>query len=137
MSAPNLEPLRDLWREGWDSGYEQGRADALAEIEARGQTVLAAVARPWRSVGPGDLIRAPGGTTWLVRAIVPRLDGRLDVVALAGGAPAGAPGGVDPDELAAVWVPMPEHVALSVLREAWPRMTCLGRVARWTSDVQP
>jgi hypothetical protein len=116
--------VTDAWRHGYDAGH----ADALAEIETRGRTVLALVDRPWRAVAPGMLIAAPGGTPWLVWSVTPRPDGRLDVVTLAGGVQSRAPGGVDPDQLASVWVPMPEHIALSVLREHFT-VAHLGQVA--------
>jgi hypothetical protein len=84
--------------------------------------VLVPVPTPWRYVSIGDTFRAPNGGLWQVWTVETVFrTGHLRVVAAHNGQLYGTdprnPILVDPDEQIPVLIPMPEHIALSVLRE--------------------
>jgi hypothetical protein len=117
MSVLDIVPMPED-----QAAYAAGRQDALDEIAVRGRTVHAHVERPWRAVPAGSSMVAPNGSLWHVWSVVRQWDGRYTITVLCGGQQSTRPN-VDPDEHVTVLVPMPEHVAVSTLREAFGSMT--------------
>lgn len=118
MTAIELDISSD--QAAYAAGCQDGRAALEAELAARCADVLVPVPTPWSLVRPGDVMRAPTGTLWLVWSIRDRPDGMRAPLLLAMGRQYPAQGQdapVHPDERVPILVPMPENAALSALRD--------------------